>query len=239
MTISVCIATYNGEDYIKDQVDSILSQLSSSDEIIISDNHSTDSTIDILQSFDDPRIKIFFCNTLGVVRNFENALINSTGEFIFLADQDDVWIDGKVKLMLELLNKCDLVMSNGSVVNKELIHSGNTIYDFSKPKIGLLSNILRNSFTGCCIAFNRSILEKSLPFPRATPMHDWWIALIAQAFGTVHIINEPLILYRRHDNNVSSLTSISKNSLLVKLGTRLILTFIFLARILILSLKIK
>ena len=89
--ISVCMATYNGEKYIQEQIDSILCQLSKDDELVISDDHSTDATCDIIKSYNDRRIKLFL-NELakGVTHNFENALLHSKGDIIFLADQDDV-----------------------------------------------------------------------------------------------------------------------------------------------------
>ena len=92
------MATYNGSRYIKEQIDSILSQLSALDELIISDDHSTDSTYKIIKSYNDNRIK-FYLNELekGVTHNFENALLHSKGDTIFLADQDDVWNKEKIQ----------------------------------------------------------------------------------------------------------------------------------------------
>ena len=96
MSISVCIATYNGGAFIKDQIYSILLQLSQNDEIIISDDGSRDSTLNILFSFNDSRIKIYKNGGKhGVVSNFENAIKHATGDYIFLCDQDDVWMPGK------------------------------------------------------------------------------------------------------------------------------------------------
>ena len=98
--ISVCIATYNGAEYLREQVESILSQLEEEDEIVVSDDSSTDTTIEILQSFGDRRIKIFKNPAKGFVRNFENALRQAQGDFIFLSDQDDVWLPNKVAVCM-------------------------------------------------------------------------------------------------------------------------------------------
>ena len=95
MIVSVCMATYNGEKYIREQIDSILPQLSDSDELVISDDGSSDSTIDIIQGYNDRRIRLYHNTRHGVTWNFENALRQSRGDVIFLADQDDVWKPGK------------------------------------------------------------------------------------------------------------------------------------------------
>src|SRR5687768_7806689 len=102
--ISVCMATKNGETYIAEQLDSILPQLGATDELIISDDSSSDTTVKIIQSYNDHRIKLIQNHHLkGIARNFEISLQASKGDFIFLADQDDVWVDGKVKVMLNYL----------------------------------------------------------------------------------------------------------------------------------------
>jgi len=118
--ISVCIATYNGEKYIREQLDSILYQLSMEDEIVIPDDGSTDKTIEIIKGINDPRIKIFYHQTeknnyLGTLktcflvgRNAHNALKHASGDYIFWADQDDVWLEGKVATFMQHLKKYDL-----------------------------------------------------------------------------------------------------------------------------------
>ena len=111
--ISVCIATYNGENFIKAQLDSILCQISLTDEIVISDDSSSDNTIRIIKSYDDPRIKLFEGNTFHCpIFNFQNALKNSIGDFIFLSDQDDIWIKNKVSTMMKELQNSDLGFLN-------------------------------------------------------------------------------------------------------------------------------
>ena len=121
MKISVCLATYNGEKYIKEQLDSILPQLSANDEIIISDDNSTDDTINIIRSLNDERIKIYVNKTKGIVKNFENALNNASGDIIFLSDQDDVWKNDKVKKILSAFssdNSLTLVFSNAEIIDE-------------------------------------------------------------------------------------------------------------------------
>lgn len=225
--ISVCVATYNGELYIDEQIRSILNQLSENDEVIVSDNGSTDSTIKILQCIGDHRIKIYNCSARGVVNNFENSLKSASGDYIFLSDQDDVWIDGKVATMIGVLSEYDLVMSDGHVVNKSLEMTGCSIYNSTKPKLGLINNLIRNSFTGCCIAFNRRVLNAALPFHRFLPMHDWWLGLVAQSVGNVKIIDDKLIFYRRHDLNISTLSSPSNKTFSQKIYMRTLIVGLF------------
>ena len=118
--ITVCIATFNGEKYIREQLNSILFQLSLQDEVIVSDDGSTDNTISIIKSFNDKRIKIID----GVHRhsptlNFENALKEAKGDYIFLADQDDVWKDDKVKICLKWLQHYDCIISDAEVTDEK------------------------------------------------------------------------------------------------------------------------
>ena len=120
MNISVCIATYNGEKYIKEQLDSILVQLGEDDEVIIGDDGSTDLTLDIIKSYNDPRIKIYKNSFKNLILNFESTLEKAKGDYIFLSDQDDVWLPNKVKDSLKDLFKYDVVISNCKVVNKNL-----------------------------------------------------------------------------------------------------------------------
>ncbi|EGF56173.1 glycosyltransferase, group 2 family protein [Bacteroides fluxus YIT 12057] len=119
--ISVCIATYNGEKFIKEQLDSILHQLSDEDEIIISDDSSTDATLDIIKKYLDKRIVIIDNQKFhSPVYNFENAIKQAKGDYIFLADQDDVWLPHKIDSLLPHLVENDLVLSNAKVVDASL-----------------------------------------------------------------------------------------------------------------------
>ena len=211
--ISVCIASYNGEKYIKAQLQSILKQLGDDDEIIISDDKSIDKTRSIIQSFCDSRISLIDGPQLGAMKNFENALLHSKGEYIFLSDQDDVWLDDKVSLMLANLERFDLVLSDCRVVDSNLNVINPSYFSVLRPRTGVVNNIIRNHYLGCCMAFKRSVLKYALPFPNNVIMHDIWIGLCADAFGKVGIINQPLMLYRRHDNTVSFAAGVSKNSL--------------------------
>lgn len=222
--ISVCIATYNGEKYIREQLLSILFQLESDDEIIISDDHSTDRTISIIKSLNDNRIKIFFNLKKGYTNNFQNAIIHATGDHIFLSDQDDVWKKDKVKIIVGFLNDYDFVVSNAEVVDENLVPTGLTFFEMrGGSKNGFWSNLIKAKYLGCCMAFNKKILNRLLPFPEKVKLcpHDLWLSLISEFYYKTYVINEPLILYRRHSHNVSTGGAKSTSSLLFMIKFRM------------------
>lgn len=203
-SISVCIPTYNGSLYIEEQLTSILQQLGIDDEIIISDDHSTDSTLQKIEGLKDHRIKIFTNEgTQGPVYNTENALKQAKGEFIFLADQDDIWYPEKISVTVPLLDKYDLVLSDATVIDQLGNVLNESFYKANKSGRGLIKNWYRNSFIGCCMAFNRTHLTYVLPFPSDLAMHDSWIGLNAILVGKYYILPRPLIYYRRHGENAS------------------------------------
>ena len=219
------MAVYNGQKYIFEQLNSILKQLSPGDEVIISDNCSTDSILDVIKSIKDSRIAIYsFCNKSPVL-NFENALSKSSGEYIFLSDQDDIWEENKVQVILELLNKYDTVISDCTVIDEKNNILFDSFFKIMHSKKGLFKNYYKPSFLGCCMAFRRSILIKSLPFPPNIPMHDWWIALISEMFGKTYYLQEKLVRYRRHTSNATATTGQSQYGIKYKILFRLILFY--------------
>lgn len=220
--ISVCIATYNGAKYIGEQLASILKQLSAEDEVVVSDNGSTDGTIDIVRSLNDRRIRIVDGpRRHSPTLNFEWALRNAKGEYIFLADQDDVWLEGKVTRCVEELQMCDCVVSDARVTDSLLNTTSESLFQLMHVRRGRLSNLLwRNGYTGCCMAFKREVLSKALPFPTDIPMHDIWIGNVAAFCGSLHFINDRLLLFRRHDAAASCNGKRSTYSLWQKLSFR-------------------
>lgn len=231
--ISVCIATYNGEKYIKEQLLSILHQLNKNDEVIISDDHSTDNTIEVIKSLNDNRIKIFLNEKdKGYTRNFENALEKASGDIIFLSDQDDVWMDEKVKKSLILLKDNDFVVSDAQVVDNDLKTLAKSNFEIRNVKHGFFNNFIRCRYLGACYAFNKNVIIKSLPFPKNSEYipHDYWIYMIAISNFRVGVINEPLIQYRRHTLNTSSGGYKSYNSLFKRIKIRVYLLFALLKK---------
>ena len=220
MKISVCMATYNGARFLREQLDSVLNQLSADDELVISDDGSTDGTLDIIKSYGDSRIRLYYATRQNVVLNFENALKQATGELIFLCDQDDIWFGDKVEKCVCHLKKYALVFSNAAMFHGKNTEETELFFKDSKKKTGVLSNLAKVKFLGATIAFRRSVLERALPFPRNLAMHDIWLGLIAETTASTHYIDEPLIYYRRHENTASTTGHKSKNSLYTKMKIR-------------------
>ena len=206
--ISVCMATYNGEKYIKLQIESILREISSEDELIIQDDDSKDSTLEIIRDFRDSRILLHINEkNIGVILTFENVLKKARGSIIFLADQDDEWLPGKVELVMNEFDKPRVmaVVTNAVIVDSE----GKTVMPSYFAAIGsgpgVLKNYLHNSYLGCCLAFRKTVLLSGLPIPHEVRTHDGWLGLVANMIGDVVFINTPLLNYRRHGGNVSQM----------------------------------
>ena len=207
--ISVAMATYNGEKYIREQLDSILKQLNENDEVIISDDGSTDNTVDIINGYikNDKRIKLLEGPKNGVKQNFANAISHCIGKYIFLSDQDDVWNDEKVDTVLKAFesNECTCVVHNADIVDENLNKLGQTFFEFRKCGPGIIKNIIKNTYIGCCMVFDRNIVDKILPIPNDIEMHDQWIGILSEKYGSSIFINDDLIKYRRHAGNVSEM----------------------------------
>lgn len=231
--ISVCMATYNGEKFVADQIKSILNQIDVDDELIISDDNSTDSTVKIIQQFDDSRIKLVKNLKGGIVNNFENSLKNARGDFIFLSDQDDVWRSNKIKVVVSYLrNDYDLIVHNATVTNANLKSSGESLFGHYNSRPGFIINLYKNNFVGCCMAFRREILDVCMPFPSYLPMHDSWIGLISTLRWRVGFIDDELIYHRRHNFNSSTTGATSGSSFFKKITDRFNLLFFSILRVL-------
>lgn len=223
MKISVCMATYNGATYIIEQMNSILNELQVSDEVIVSDDHSTDRTVELIKSLNDDRINIIYNeNEKGYASNFENAISHSTGDIIFLSDQDDVWVKGKVNLMMKALETADLAISDAEIVDKDLNCIEKSHFALFGVKIGFWVNFTKTRYIGACMAFKRHMLKKLLPMPtkRKYCAHDYWIAMVGEAYYKVALVDIPLLKYRRHGENASTGGVRSGNSIWHKLVVR-------------------
>lgn len=219
MNISVCIATYNGAKYVKAQLVSILNQLDEADEVIISDDSSTDNTIEIIRQFNDSRIKIYTGNRFkSPILNFEHAISKTTGDYIFLSDQDDEWAPNKIAILLPLLNKKMLVASHFTFIDQHSNPIDKIIRN--QPSKSFLCNFIKPTIPGCCLGFTSQLKEKILPFPKGIAMHDWWITLVAGVHNQIVVTTEPLTLIRRHETNYSSTGSKSNFSLWQKIEMR-------------------
>jgi glycosyltransferase involved in cell wall biosynthesis len=217
--ISVCLASYNGGRFIGAQVASILSCPRVS-ELLVSDDGSTDNTLQVLRAMRDPRMKILSGPRRGVIRNFEFLLGQASGKYIFLSDQDDVWLEHKVDAMLAALQDADLAVSDCAVVDNELQVVARSFFEARGSGPGVMRNLWKNSFLGCCMAFRREVLAYVLPFPQSVPMHDWWIGLMVNLKGRVRFVEEVLVQYRRHGGN-ATYAVVSEAPLVTRLQWRL------------------
>jgi len=209
LKISVCLASYNGSKYIKRQIISILSQLDKSDQLVVSDDCSSDDTIIIIESFKDSRIKLIKNKyNIGVVANFESALKVANGDIICLSDQDDEWMVNKVSFLRDffIINNVDLIVHDAKIMQGGNIVT-NSLFKQIGSSGGLFKNIYSNSYTGCCMAFRRRILKKILPIPNKKGIfHDAWIGILAKFYKfRVIFIATPLVIYNRHETNLSSM----------------------------------
>lgn len=221
--VSVCIATYNGENYIYQQLESILKQIGDGDEVIISDDSSTDRTLEIITSFDDNRIKIFSNQKFkSPIFNFENALNHAQGDIIFLSDQDDIWHENKVEKMINSLQEADMAVCDCVFIDDNAEVIVESYFDIAKSSPGVIRNLRKNTYFGCCMAFRRKILKKALPFPKDIPMHDIWLGFVSDMFFKSVFLNEKLTYYRKHNNNASIASDVVSNlSLVTKLKFRI------------------
>ena len=217
-TVEVILASYNGGKYIKEQIISILMNFDTlndySCKLLISDDASTDSTVATIKEMqgDDDRVFLLDSNKKGGVKeNFHFLMKNTSADYIFFSDQDDLWLPNKMRIFLErfsLLEKktCGpmLVHSDLSVSDANLSPVNVSMFGYQKlNKTPDFSNlIVSNSITGCVMACNKSLINiaKNSDINNSI-MHDWYLGLCASAFGVISYIDAPLILYRQHGNN--------------------------------------
>ncbi|MBS7008940.1 glycosyltransferase family 2 protein [Anaerostipes sp.] len=220
MKSSVVIAYYNGKEYIKEQADSILRQLGSEDELIISVDSDQDGSGDLLKELaeNDERVQVIKGPGLGVVKNFQNGLFRCTGDVVFLADQDDVWVPEKIEKVTACFEdpSVTVVVHNAQISDENLKSLNETTFQWRDSGPGFWKNIKKNSYIGCCMAFRRDMLKRLLPVPDSIWIHDQWIGLLAEQLGRAVFLDDILLLYRRHGGNVTELTHGSVISMMKK-----------------------
>ena len=210
--VSVCMATYNGSTYLREQLDSILRQLQAEDELIISDDHSTDETQAILGGYQDARVKVFTNpGKRGHVQNFAYAMAQATGEFIALSDQDDIWVENRLGRMLEQLRR----MPQYSLVVGDLTEfdSSGVLAIQNLPALGSCPRsrfvqmggifLGRFKYFGSAFLFRRDLTRYILPITAYIDAHDIWIAMNATLRGKTAHLEETTVMRRLHGRNLS------------------------------------
>ena len=217
-SIDILLATYNGQAYLREQIDSVLAQSNQDWQLLIRDDASDDDTLNIIKDYvtkHSDRIVLIEDDSchLGASLNFQRLLENSLAEYIMFCDQDDVWLPNKIEATLNLMkatekehpNKPILVHTDLKVVNSKLktIAKSTWRYQRSFPETGNDFNkvILQNVATGCTIMINKKAKAVSLPIPKEAVMHDWWIVINVAKHGKVVYVPDQLVLYRQHSNN--------------------------------------
>lgn len=212
--VSVCMATFNGSRWIQEQIDSILPQLNPGDELIVADDGSTDGTLDILLEYSERGAPIQVLAAEGQPLrnpsyNLERALNAARGEYIFLSDQDDVWLPGKIEGVCGDLKNQTLVIHDARVTDEKLHTISASFFELHQTKTGGIENFLRNNYLGCCMAFRKSLLLKALPFPPKLAMHDIWLGNVAALWFDAHFSSKNYVQYRRHANTASTTANAS------------------------------
>jgi glycosyltransferase involved in cell wall biosynthesis len=216
--VEILMAVFNGAAYLPEQINSLLNQTYTNWNLIIRDNHSTDNTVSLVKEYINAFPKkialIESGKNIGACQNFAKLLENSTASYIMFCDADDVWLSDKIEATLNKTKEMEkeygektpiLVHTDLKVVDKNLKILSDSFWKYQKldPKKGRTLNrlIVGNTITGCTLMINRNLRDLSVPIPTQAIMHDWWIALVAAAFGKISYINQPTILYRQHGKN--------------------------------------
>jgi rhamnosyltransferase len=225
MKLIILLATYNGTDFIEEQIKSIQGQSFKDWLLFIRDDGSTDGTIDKIQAIlhTDPRITLLRdgLGNIGVVRNFAELMqkaLDAGADYVAFCDQDDVWHADKLTLLLNAARKEEqtdpamplLVHSDLEIVDESLhmLYPSFMAHRRIAPFAPQLESVLcQNIVTGCACLINRPLLSLALPVAQGALMHDWWLALLALAYGKIVYVEQPLVRYRQHGKNVIGVQS--------------------------------
>ena len=211
--IDILLATYNGSQYLPEQLDSILNQSYGNINVIIRDDGSSDNTVMIIKEYEqkDNRVKLLNDNlgNLGFVRNFEELMKNSTSEYLMFSDQDDIWYNNKVETSYKRIKAIEekngkscpiLVHTNSKIMNYETRTKSLFISDCAKKSS--FENSFFNFFVqGSTMLINESLKREALPFSKEVYLHDRYLHLIAEFIGVRAYIDMPTMDYRQHSNN--------------------------------------
>lgn len=235
-TVAICMATYNGEKYLSEQIDSILNQTYSDWILFIRDDNSKDSTGEIIQRYSlKYKEKIVWITDPSLAggsakKNFASVLswVSTHYNFCYFmfADQDDVWLDSKIEKSMNLLREQEakenipvLVHTDLKVVDQDLTVLGNSFFAYralDPDRSDLRHLLIQNNVTGCTMLWNKALNELLAIQSDTVAMHDWWIALAACCFGKILVLKEPMILYRQHGNNVLGATRVNTLGFIIR-----------------------
>lgn len=216
--VAVLLAVYNGERYLKQQIDSILNQSYTNVKIIIRDDGSTDNSTDIIKdyckNYPEKIILLEGKPTGSAAKNFAELLktCDDSFDYIMFCDQDDVWLLDKIEKTLAAMKSAEgesteipvLVHTDLKVADCNLNVINESFFKFQKlnqKEISLPKLLVKNYVTGCTVMINKALRQRCVAIPYGCIMHDWWLALTAELFGKLICLPQPTILYRQHENN--------------------------------------
>ncbi len=205
--ISVAMAVYNGEKYLDLQINSVLPQLGPDDELVISYDKSTDGTLDKINAYraKDERVRVVINEDPGVFGNFQNAIENCKGDIIFICDQDDIWLDNKIKTVVDKMKEtgCDMAIHNGVHIDRNDAIISRSFFEMYGIGDHKLKNFWAPRYSGCCMAFTKRLKNIILPIPKSVGAYDHWLGEIGERFGEIVYMPDILIHHRLHDGNVT------------------------------------
>jgi len=207
--VSIVMTTYNGEKFIRKQLDSIVNQTYKNLEIIICDDCSSDNTIDIIKAYQkkDKRIKLYINEkNLGFTKNFEKAISLCNGDYIALADQDDIWRLNKIEVMIKNIDDAILVYGDEKIIDENDNIIANSFFEFeefNKSDNCYKKFLCSNYIPGHNMMFKKELILKIIPIPKELLYHDMWITILAAKNGNIKYIDKTLGYYRQHTENIS------------------------------------
>jgi len=209
--VSIAMATYNGERFLRKQLDSIYAQTYQNIEVVVCDDYSSDRTVEILEEYKQKKGLFYYKNrqNLGYFKNFEKVLGLCEGKYIALADQDDIWLPNKIERLILAINGYSLIYSDARYIDEDdrvFAESVRTYTGLPVQSGKPLKYLTFNSFIiGCTCLFRKELLSSALPFPEGERYHDWWLSLVACTQQGILYLDEPLIEYRNHGKNTLGL----------------------------------
>ncbi len=213
MSVTTVIATYNGEKYIAEQITTIIGQLEPQDEVVIIDDCSSDNTVNVIKALQDSRIKLFLNDhNRGITFSFNRGISLASNDIIFMSDQDDIWLKGRVASMVGKLleRECCVVSSNTEfmdVSGKPIVFQIDGVRENrSNNNLGNIFDIFigRTNYYGCAMAFKKVLVALILPIPSFVESHDLWIALAGNLIGSNVHLNQKTLRRRIHCSNASN-----------------------------------
>lgn len=233
--VDIIMGTYNGERYIKEQIDSIIKNTWKNWRVWVCDDGSTDKTEEIVKRYEEEYPdKIFWKpneKNKGAAINFLDGARKATGDYVMFCDQDDYWLPNKIEDTLNCMKEAEAqygdktpitVFTDAIVVDEQLQTIKDSFHKSSKldtSKLDLSHMLMENKMMGCTMLLNRALLEELRKFPKKVRMHDWWAGIVAAAYGRIIYLDKPTMLYRQHTNNVVGSTEFSKDVVLEKAST--------------------